>query len=84
LSKQKPDLPSELDAIVLRCLVKNPADRPSSAFELAECPAAIPFDAAWDSQRAQAWWEENLPAATKDSTEEVVAETIFINSSDTK
>jgi hypothetical protein len=64
-------------------LANTPADRQSSAFELAECVTAIPFDAAWDSQRAQVWWEENLSAATIDSTEEVIAELILINSSDT-
>jgi serine/threonine-protein kinase len=84
LSQHRSDVPGELDELVLRCLAKDPADRPASAFELAECLAAIPFEAPWDNQFARAWWETNIPAATRGSMEEAVAETMFIKSGDTK
>jgi hypothetical protein len=65
-------------------LAKDPADRPGSASELAECLKAIPFDDPWDNRRAQAWWETNIPAATQSSGREEIDETILINSGDTK
>jgi serine/threonine-protein kinase len=84
LSEHRTDLPKELDDLVLRCLAKDPADRPASASELAECLEAIPFDNPWDNRCAQAWWETNAPAATQASGREEIDETVFINPNDTK
>ena len=60
LSEHRSGLPSELDELVLRCLEKNPADRPASAIELGELLASIPLDDSWDNRRAKAWWEANM------------------------
>jgi serine/threonine-protein kinase len=84
LSEHRTDLPEELGELVLRCLAKDPADRPGSASELAEYLEAIPFDAPWDNRRAQAWWETNIPAAIPGSQREEIDETVFINPNDTK
>ncbi len=52
------ELPAELDALILRCLEKNPADRFASVRELAEAFAAVPIKHPWNSKRAETWWTE--------------------------
>lgn len=55
------EIPPELDRLVLDCLAKKPADRPSDAYEasarLAACPVAEP----WTREQAQHWWRLHLP-----------------------
>jgi serine/threonine-protein kinase len=63
----KPDAPSKmtevpvtpaLDAVILSCLEKDPADRPGSAAELAERLRACDVGE-WSVERARAWWDTN-------------------------
>ena len=49
-------VPEELEALVLACLAKDPADRPKSAFELRAALARIPAYQAWDEAEALSWW----------------------------
>ncbi|HBQ19275.1 MAG TPA: serine/threonine protein kinase, partial [Myxococcales bacterium] len=46
--------------IVLRCLAKDPADRPESADALLASLAQAQRRA-WDHERAHAWWVEHAP-----------------------
>jgi eukaryotic-like serine/threonine-protein kinase len=47
----------ELEAIVMRCLAKRPADRHPSAAALAEALEALPPAGDWSKADAVAWWE---------------------------
>ena len=62
-SRVKGWLPAELEAIVIRCLAKDPEDRPADARELAELLRSIeiPLEHAWTDDRAQAWWAHHRP-----------------------
>jgi eukaryotic-like serine/threonine-protein kinase len=51
------EIPEDLDAVILSCLEKNPANRPQSAGELASRLRGIRFEQAWDQPRALAWWK---------------------------
>ena len=54
----RPDIPADLERVVLRCLAKDPADRfenaKSTERALAECACAHD----WDQDRATAWWRQ--------------------------
>jgi serine/threonine-protein kinase len=53
-------IPAALDALILDCLAKDPADRPPSATVVSERLAAIPADA-WTPDAAHVWWELHKP-----------------------
>jgi serine/threonine-protein kinase len=54
-------IPAGLEALILSCLAKNPADRPSCASELsARLSASVPGDP-WTRHDAREWWESHHP-----------------------
>ena len=57
-SALRPEIPADLEAVVLRCMAKVPADRYQTAAELdralADCAAA----GLWTQDRAACWWRE--------------------------
>jgi serine/threonine-protein kinase len=55
-------IPASLDAIVLACLAKNPADRPQSARELSDRLADVEVAGTWTEARGREWWEKHRPA----------------------
>jgi serine/threonine-protein kinase len=60
---RRPDLPEDLERIILRCLDKSPDARFQSALELADALAACSSAGTWDSQQAARWWADNEPGA---------------------
>jgi len=64
-SRTNRPIPEAIDAIVLRCLKKNPEDRFASADALLEALSDVPGVEAWTQQRARAWWQTNGPLVRK-------------------
>lgn len=60
-------IPVELEALVLACLAKKPADRPASAADLAKALERC-VGAHWANEEAQAWWSQFRPGAAKSPT----------------
>lgn len=57
LTSHRPDMPPELEVVILRCLAKSPVDRfpdiRSLATALAECDTVKP----WTEENAAEWWQ---------------------------
>jgi serine/threonine-protein kinase len=62
-SQHRPEIPRDLEAVVLRCLAKKPDDRYAGVRALARDLAACAAAADWDQDRAEAWWQSRAPAA---------------------
>lgn len=67
---QKPQPPSRrlgrplhegLEALVMRCLEKNPNRRPQTAGELGEALESLRFEHPWSRERAALWWRTHDP-----------------------
>lgn len=54
-------VPPALEGVIMRCLAKNPADRPQTAAELARMLAGGDGVGAWTSDDAERWWRIHLP-----------------------
>jgi len=54
----KVHLPPELEALILKCLAKQPAARFESASRMAEALEAIPRAKDWSRDDARRWWRE--------------------------
>jgi len=55
------DIPPELDAIVMKLLEKDPADRFQTAEELAGALQTVPLSNRWGQERARDWWRLHAP-----------------------
>jgi serine/threonine-protein kinase len=57
-SRHRRDIPADLEAVVLRCLAKDPADRFPDADDLGRALAACGCAGDWDPERARRWWSD--------------------------
>ena len=65
-------IPPALDEILLRCLSKDPNDRPQTMQDLAESLARVPLAEPWTQERARRWWLDNGSHATPEKLLSVV------------
>jgi serine/threonine-protein kinase len=64
------EIPASLEALVMSCLAKDPAERPESAEWLAERLAGCESAGDWTPARAHAWWEATRTGATPTAARE--------------
>lgn len=74
LSSLVPSISPEFAQIVMRCLSRNPADRPKSARELAELLRSTDAGGEeWTRQKAEQWWQVHRPLQQRYSPNYTVA-----------
>ncbi len=66
-SRHCPDVPEDLERVVLRCLAKKPYGRFSTVKSLGEALAACASANDWGPNRADAWWAVEMQASPIDA-----------------
>jgi serine/threonine-protein kinase len=61
-SARRPEVPADLEAVVLRCLAKDPAERFADVEALDAALAGCAAAGAWTQAEAARWWRERRPA----------------------
>mgnify|MGYP002623551422 CR=1 FL=1 len=75
LGDLRPDLSDDLQAVVMRCLAKDPEDRYQSARELSTAFAALEESRGWTRDDAARWWQQReLPVLTEATANEAVGQ----------
>ena len=70
------DISAELDAVVLRCLAKDPSERPQTMEELEMLLAEVPEADGWTAEHARMWWLEHPSVA--DVPDEATPESVYL------
>lgn len=60
--RTKRPIPERLDALILSCLAKSPAERPPSAASFKAALEVIALDTPFEPQVAEQWWRVRAPA----------------------
>jgi serine/threonine-protein kinase len=58
IARHRFDVPAELEAVILKCLSKDPDQRFPDAASLERALTACPAAGLWTQERAAAWWQE--------------------------
>jgi serine/threonine-protein kinase len=67
----RPELPQELEDVILMCLRKQPDDRFPDVFALDRVLAQLDCAETWDADRASGWWKDRHVAVHRRETEPV-------------
>ena len=70
-SQRHPGIPTDLEAVVMRCLAKSPTERYADARELAAALSACECASDWDELQAEQWWLTQ--AELKESDAEILS-----------
>jgi serine/threonine-protein kinase len=65
----RPELPVDLQQVIMSCLEKNPQRRPQSAQELETALSGCRDANGWTSDHAAAWWTGHVPHAPESNGE---------------
>ena len=55
-------IPASLEAIIMKCLEKDPAERFQGAREMSSALREVPLIEPWDAGRAEEWWDLHMDA----------------------
>jgi serine/threonine-protein kinase len=78
-SKINVDVPADLEAVVMKCLEKDPARRYADVVELEEALAACSCRDCWTQEMAAEWWSgvsEEPATSEKDRTDQDLSATL--------
>jgi serine/threonine-protein kinase len=64
LRQSNPEIPEDLEAVVLRCLAKQPSERFQDASSIDDALAVCQSAGEWDDEKAARWWHEFAPEAS--------------------
>jgi len=67
-------VPADLQAVVLRCLAKDPAERFAGAEDLDRALAACSDSGRWDEEQARAWWSSRGQTGNRSASEAFTVE----------
>jgi hypothetical protein len=62
LRERGADIPSDFEAVIMRCLAKRPEDRYADVQAVADALGACACATEWNEARAEAWWLEKAAA----------------------
>jgi serine/threonine protein kinase len=65
-SQIRADIPPDLEAVVLRCLAKNPKDRYPDTASLARALDACADAPNWSPEHAAHWWQTKTNSSSND------------------
>lgn len=78
-SRFRPEIPADLEALVLRCLAKRPEDRPADATALDRALADCAIGTTWDSADAAGWWRSAEPGLIGSGGDAIPPAPAFVN-----